>query len=74
MSDGDVTSDRAEWTRTVGRKRRSTAPQNVRPEAANGDGEQIKDWIVDQNLKPGDWLPGKRNLIVRLSAGKIANA
>jgi GntR family transcriptional regulator, transcriptional repressor for pyruvate dehydrogenase complex len=38
-----------------------------RPEAI---AEQIKDWIVEQNLKPGDRLPGERELIVRLGASK----
>jgi DNA-binding FadR family transcriptional regulator len=32
--------------------------------------EQIKDWIVEENLKPGDRLPGERDLIVRLRASK----
>jgi DNA-binding FadR family transcriptional regulator len=38
-----------------------------RPEAI---AEQIKDWIVEQNLKPGDRLPGERELIIRLGASK----
>jgi GntR family transcriptional regulator, transcriptional repressor for pyruvate dehydrogenase complex len=62
MRDSDVTGDRAERRRTVGRKRAPKRPVGI--------AEQIKDWIVEQNLKPGDRLPGERDLIVRLHASK----
>lgn len=32
--------------------------------------EEIKDWIVAQNLKPGDRLPGEKELIERFRASK----
>jgi GntR family transcriptional regulator, transcriptional repressor for pyruvate dehydrogenase complex len=62
MSDSDVTSDRAGRSRAAGRKRAPKRPVVI--------AEQIKDWIVEQNLKPGDRLPGERDLIVRLHASK----
>jgi len=62
MKDTVVTDEQAKSRRT--RKTRS-APK--RPVAI---AEQIKDWIVEQDLKPGDRLPGERELIIRLSASK----